>query len=35
MVRLRYTLEVADLAQLGRTLTLIRAVKGVSRAARR
>ena len=34
-VRLRYTLEVADIGQLARMLTLIRKVRGVARAARR
>ena len=33
--RMRFTLEVADLAQLSRVLTLIRDVRGVTRAARR
>ena len=33
--RLRYTLEVIDLGQLARVLTLIREVRGVARAARR
>jgi GTP pyrophosphokinase len=34
-VRLRYTLEVTDIGQLARMLTLIRMVRGVARAARR
>jgi GTP pyrophosphokinase len=34
-VRLRYTLEVANIGQLARMLTLIRGVRGVARAARR
>ncbi len=34
-VRLRYTVEVADIGQLQRLLTLIRGVRGVARAARR
>ena len=34
-VRLRYTLEVADIGQLTRMLALIRMVRGVARAARR
>jgi GTP pyrophosphokinase len=34
-VRLRYTIEVANLGQLTRVLTLIRNVRGVARAARR
>jgi GTP pyrophosphokinase len=34
-VRLRYTVEIADLGQLQRLLKLIRGVRGVARAARR
>jgi GTP pyrophosphokinase len=34
-VRLRYTIEVGNLGQLARALTLIREVRGVARAARR
>jgi GTP pyrophosphokinase len=34
-VRLRYTIEVSNLGQLTRVLTLIRNVRGVARAARR
>jgi len=34
-VRLRYTVEVADIGQLQRLITLIRRVRGVARAARR
>jgi len=34
-VRLRYTIEIADIGQLQRLLTLIRSVRGVARAARR
>ena len=34
-VRMRYTLEVADLGQLQRAVALIREVRGVARAARR
>ena len=34
-VRLRYTLEVADIGQLQRVLALVREVRGVARAARR
>jgi GTP pyrophosphokinase len=34
-VRLRYTIEVANLGQLTRVLTLIWNVRGVARAARR
>jgi len=34
-VRLRYTIEVADISQLQRLLTQIRRVRGVARAARR
>jgi len=34
-VRLRYTIEVADLGQLQRVLTLIREIRGVARAVRR
>jgi len=35
VVRLRYTLEVANIGQLARVLALIREVRGVARAARR
>jgi GTP pyrophosphokinase len=34
-VRLRYTIEVANIGQLARVLTLLREVRGVARAARR
>ena len=34
-VRLRYTLEVADIGQLARVLALLRELRGVARAARR
>jgi len=34
-VRLRYTLEVANIGQLARVLVLVREVRGVARAARR
>jgi len=34
-VRLRYTIEIADISQLQRLLTQIRRVRGVARAARR
>ena len=34
-VRLRYTVEIADIGQLQRLLTLVRGVRGVARAARR
>jgi GTP pyrophosphokinase len=35
VVRLRYTLEVADVGQLSRVLVLVRELRGVARAARR
>jgi GTP pyrophosphokinase len=34
-VRLRYTLEVGNIGQLSRVLTLLHEVRGVARAARR
>jgi GTP pyrophosphokinase len=35
LARMRFTLEISDLAQLRRVLSMIREVKGVMRAARR